>query len=61
MGTDPIVDEVRAVREALAARYGFNVRKIVQALERRPAGSGEPVVTLEPKRRPRRQRERKAG
>ena len=27
---DPIVDEVRAIREELAARFNFDIRKIVE-------------------------------
>ncbi len=30
MTRDPIVDEVRAIREQLAARFNFDIRKIVE-------------------------------
>ena len=31
---DPIVDEVRAIREQLAARFDFDIRKIVKGCPR---------------------------
>ena len=34
---DPIVDEVRAIREELAARFNFDIRKIVEDAQRRQA------------------------
>ncbi len=50
MARDPIVDEVRAVREELAARFGFNVRAIAEDARRRQMSSGHKVVSLPPKR-----------
>lgn len=35
MAKDPLVDEVRRVREDLAAKYGFNVKAILIASKKR--------------------------
>ncbi len=56
-----IVEEVRAIREAFAKEHGYNVKAIVRALQKEEAESGRRVVSLEPKRLPRKQPERKAG
>lgn len=44
---DPIVDEVRAIREALAARFNFDIRKIVDDARRRQASSQARIVSYE--------------
>jgi hypothetical protein len=44
---DPIVDEVRAIREELSARFNFDIRKIVEDAQRRQATSGSPVVSFQ--------------
>lgn len=44
MYRDPIVEEVRKYREANAAKFGFDVRKIVEDAVRRQANSGHRVV-----------------
>jgi len=44
---DPIVDEVRAIREQLAAPFDFDIRKIVQDAQRRQAASQARVVSFE--------------
>jgi hypothetical protein len=61
MVRDPIVEEVRAIREALAKEHGYDVKAIVRALQRQEAGGGRRVVSLQPKRLPRKQRGSKAG
>ena len=61
MFRDPIVEEVRAIREAFAKEHGYDVKAIVRALQREEAESGRRVTSLSPKRVPRKQRERKAG
>ena len=38
--TDPIIEEVRAVREAIAARYDYDVEKIAAALAERSKVAG---------------------
>ncbi len=44
---DPIVDEVRAIREELAARFDFDIRKIVEDAQRRQATSQSRVVSFQ--------------
>jgi hypothetical protein len=44
---DRIVDEVRAIREELAARFGFDIRRIVEDPQRRQAASQSRVVSFE--------------
>ena len=61
MFRDPIVEEVRAIREAFAKEHGYDIKSIVQALKQEEAGSGRRVLSLQPKRVPKKQRERKAG
>jgi hypothetical protein len=61
MFRDPIVEEVRAIREAFAKEHGYDVKAIVRALQREEAESGRRVVSLPPKRLPRKQRARKVG
>ena len=39
MFQDPIVDEVRAIRERLAAQFDFDICKIVEDAQRRQAKS----------------------
>ena len=38
--TDPIIEEVRAVREAIAARYDYDVEKIAAAFAERSKVAG---------------------
>ena len=61
MFCDPIVEEVRAIREAFAKEHGYDVKAIVLALQREEAESGRRAVSLPAKRLPKKQRERKAG
>jgi len=50
---DPIVEEVRAIREQLAAQFNFDIRKIVEDAQRRQATSGSRIVSFErPKKAP---------
>jgi hypothetical protein len=44
---DPIVEEVRAIRELLAAQCDFDIRKIVEDAQRRQATSGFRIVSFE--------------
>lgn len=57
MYRDPIVEEVRKHRETRAAKFGFNIRAIVEDARRRQATSGHPVVDLSREGMPK----RKAG
>lgn len=47
MITDPIVDEVRAIREELAAKFNFDIRKIVEDARRRQATSQSRIVSYQ--------------
>jgi len=48
--TDPIVSEVRAVRDRLAARLGFRLRDIVKEAQRQDAAGDRKAVRLPPRR-----------
>ena len=50
METDPVVAEVRAVREQLAARLGFRLHDIVKEAQRQDATGERKVVRLPPRR-----------
>jgi hypothetical protein len=49
---DPIVEEIRKVREEHAARFNYNVRAIVEDARRRQQEGGRKVVSLPPRRLP---------
>lgn len=52
---DPIVEEVRKHREAIAREHGNDVAAIIEALEREDASDdGTPLLSFPPKRLPRR-------
>jgi hypothetical protein len=51
MTRDPIVDEVRRIREEQAAKYGFDVKAILVAAKRRQRRSGRKVVSFVPKKK----------
>jgi hypothetical protein len=44
---DPIVEEVRAVRERLASEFNFDIRAIVADAQRRQATSNRKVVSFQ--------------
>jgi hypothetical protein len=50
MWKDPIVEEVRRVRERHAARYGYDLDAICEALREEQRQSGRKVVSLPPKK-----------
>jgi hypothetical protein len=50
MWTDPIVEEVRKIREEHAARFGYDLKKIFEDLKEQERKSGREVVSLPPKR-----------
>ena len=50
--SDPIVEEVRAVREAFAKEFDYDIDRMAQAIKEREAKSGRPLVRLSPKRIP---------
>jgi uncharacterized protein (UPF0335 family) len=51
MAKDPIVDEVRRVREDLAARHGFDIKAILVASRKRQRRSRHKVVSFVPKKK----------
>ena len=51
MSKDPIVDEVRRVREAEAAKHDFRVKAILEAAKKRQQRSGHKVVSFQPKKK----------
>ena len=50
MEPDPVVAEVRAIREQLAARLGFRIHDIVKEAQRQDAAGDRKVVRLKPRR-----------
>jgi hypothetical protein len=50
MQDDPIVDEVRKVREAYAARFNYDLEAIFQDLKRQERESGRTFVSFPPRR-----------
>jgi hypothetical protein len=47
--TDPINEEIHAIREALAREADFDAEKIAEAARKRQAESGRKAVTLPPR------------
>jgi hypothetical protein len=50
MSSDPIVDEIRQIREQIAARFNYDVRAIGEDARKRDAASGEKIIRLPPRR-----------
>lgn len=48
--SDPIVDEVRAARDAIAKESDYDIGKIADAVRVRETRSGRPVVNLPPRK-----------
>lgn len=46
MSRDPIVDEVRAARAAIAREHGHDLKAIVAALKRKEGADGRQVVSF---------------
>ena len=49
-GRDEIIDEVRALRDALAAEYDYDLERLFEAAKRWEAASGRPQVAPSPKK-----------
>jgi hypothetical protein len=47
---DPIVDEVRQARDAIAKKYDYDIEKLAEALRAEDARSGRKVVRLPPRK-----------
>jgi hypothetical protein len=53
MPDDPIVGEVRRIRDELAAKFGYNLRAIAEDARRRELESGRQLVSFaRPKKGP---------
>jgi hypothetical protein len=50
MSSDPLVDEVRAIREAYAKRFNYDLKAIYRDLKRQERKSGRKIVSFAPKR-----------
>ena len=50
MWTDPIVEEIRRIRDEHAAKFNYDIDKIFQELKEQEKQSGRRFVTLPPKR-----------
>ena len=50
MPSDPIVEEIHAIREALSRVSGDDIRKIAEAAKARQAQSGKLAVRLPPRK-----------
>ena len=61
MSKDPIVDEVRAARSAIAAEHGNDLKKIIAAFRRKEGADGRRVVDLTAKRPSKGHPKRKIG
>jgi hypothetical protein len=46
---DPIVEEVRRIRDELAAKYGYDIDKIFEAARKQERKSGRKTVSFVPK------------
>ena len=60
MWKDPIIEEVREIRQQHAKQFNYDLRAIVDDLRRRQEQSGRTYVRFEP-RPPSEARKRKAG
>ena len=49
MSRDPILDEVRAIRDAIAREHNYDLDSIFRMLRSRETTSGRPHVTLSPR------------
>jgi len=52
MWKDPIVEEVRSIREKRAEAHGFDIRKIMADARARQGTSGHPLVSFVKSHRP---------
>ncbi len=50
MPQDEIIQEVRALREAYASRFNFDIRALYRDAKEREQKEGHKVVSLEPRR-----------
>ncbi len=50
MKNDPIVQEVREIRDAYAAQFNYNLQALYQDIKRREQSNPKPRYRLTPKR-----------
>jgi hypothetical protein len=50
MKKDPIVEDIRKIREAHAAKFNYNLKAICADLKKKEKDCGHRVVSLPPKR-----------
>jgi len=50
MSRDPIVDEIRAIRDAYAKQFDYDIDAIFEDIKRQERESGRKFVTRPPKR-----------
>lgn len=58
---DPIVEEIRAIRDELAKRHDYDIDAIVRALQKASADEGRQLVSLPPRPSVPRDEDRKAS
>ena len=58
---DPIVEEVRAIRDDLAKRHNYDIDAIVQALQKASVDEGRQLVSLPPRPLAEKDEDRKAS
>ena len=49
---NPILEEVRSARDAIAKEFNYDIERIGRAMQERQANSDRPIVRLPPKRIP---------
>ncbi|MCK6570752.1 hypothetical protein L6V77_06500 [Myxococcota bacterium] len=47
---DPLVDEVRAIRDRIAGELDYDIERLGKEMQTREGQSGRPVVRLSPRR-----------
>ena len=61
MSSDPILDEIHAIREEIARRHNYDLDAIVEALQKASDEAGRKVVTMPPRPVTKTETDRKAG
>ena len=61
MPSDPIVEEVRAIRDAFAKRHNYDIDAIVRTLQQASVGEGRQLVSLPAKHIEQAEGQRKAS
>ena len=55
MNHDPVIEEVRAIREQIAARAGYSIHALCEQARSRPPVDDRPIAKLKPRLLPRKQ------